>query len=588
MNVRSAKDIKRLRTALDASVKALAPFRKNRMEALKEYVGAHYGDMGCVNEVPMNILALAVMIYARNMFARSPKVLCTTAHTELKWRATNFQAGINHLLRKIEYKRHMDLAIVNAMFSIGIVKIGMNGAGSVEIDGVAVEVGEPYARCVDLDDWVHDTCARTWDEISFCGNRYRVPLEYAQNFENFDPKERAKLKATRKNDYRGEEDYAETLGKSNATDNDEYADYVELWDLWLPRENTLITLSAEGGEVPLQVQEWAGPSKGPFKILTFIDVPNCIMPVPPCAHWIDLHQLINSLMRKLGKQAKREKQLTLVRPGGEKDGERVLAASDGEMIKTDDPKNIGEVRYGGPDQQTMLFMLQAKDQASWIAGNLDSLGGLAPQAETLGAERLLAQNASRQMAEMQDRAFEFAHATISDLGWWLWTDPFIELPLTVRIPGTEMEFPDTFGPEDRQGDYLDYNLAIDPYSMQDSSPAEKLRTLSTFMQTFGLPLIPAMNAEGFALNVEQFFRLYAKYANMDDLDQLLTFQRMPQAQPTQPAMVSAPKPAVTTRIENRISRPGATRSGKDALMAMAVSGQGMQPKEAGALSRPMV
>lgn len=594
MNPTKAKDLKRLRMALTASRRTLEPFRANRMAALQQYVGKHYGCNGSDHEVPMNILALAVMIYARNMFARTPHVMVNTDYLALKWRATNFELAMNKLLPDIAFKRQMDLCIVNSMFSMGIMKVALAGAGSVPIDDMVYEYGRPYAKAVDLDDWVHDTCARSWDEISFCGNRYRIPLAKARELDIFDKAEREKLVKTEKNSYFEDADSerVEKLGKGDSYDVDEYEDYVELWDLWLPRDGVVVTLPVQGGDKPLATVEWTGPDRGPYHLLSFLDVPNNIMPVPPCAHWLDLHNLINSLWRKLAQQARREKQVTLVRPGGEEDGKRILEANDGEMIKSDDPKNVGEARYGGPDQQTMMFAMQAKLQASYLAGNLDTLGGLSPQSETLGGERLLAQNASRQMAEMQDRVVEFNRNVIRDLGEWLWTDQFIEMPLTRRIEGTELELHTTFGPEDRQGDFLDYNLDIDPYSLQDTSPPEKLKNLMELVNGMALPLLPLMQQQGQGLNIEQVFRLYAKYTNMgSDLDQILTFMAPPQPEPSQSGAPvtpprSAPKPAVTKRIEERISRPGATQKGEEAIMGKMMAGMtGTQPKEAAVAGR---
>jgi len=590
MNPGSTKDIKRLRQAIGASRKTLATFREKRLELLKDFVGSHYGDGGTRHEMPLNVLALAAMVYGRQLFAKCPRVMVRTPHKELKWRATNFELLISHTLGVLGFKPQMDAVVMNALFGVGLMKVGLAGAGTVNIGGQEIEYGQPYAKSVDLDDWVHDTAAKSWDEIAYCGNRYRVPLAYAQSYASFDPEVRASLKPTYRYAYDEEGARAESLGGGDERTTDEYEDYVELWDIWIPREGLVVTLPVEGGDRPLSAVKWEGPREGPYKVLSFIPVPNNLMPVAPAAHWKDLNNLVNSLMRKLSRQAERQKEVGLARPGGGDDADRVVASNDGEVIRSDDPKNVGMMRFGGPDQATLLFMLQAKSQLSWLAGNLDSMGGLSPQADTLGQERLLQENSSRQLAEMQSRVVQFVKDVVHDIGWWVWTDKLSIVPLTKKIQGTSIEVQAYFRPEDRKGQFLDYNMDIDPYSMRDTSPGERLQAIIQFV-TQMLPLLPIMQQEGFAPNIEAFFRLYSKYSNTEEIDDLLTFQRQPQ--PIAAGVVntgssspaSAPKPAETTRTERRISMPGASRQGTDALMGMMMSGQGIQPNEAAAVGR---
>lgn len=582
------RDVKRLRTALDASRTSLRPHREGRLDLFKDFVGHYYGDGGLKKDMPVNAMAIAPMVYGRNLFARTPRVMVRTPHKELKWRANNLELLIGQNLKLMGFKPQMDAVIMNALFGMGVMKIGLTGAGTVNIGGQEIEYGQAYAKSVDFDDWVHDTAARTWEEIAFCGNRYRIPLEFAKAYEGFDEKVRKDLRLTSKHDYRQDGDRAEELGTGDEPqhERDEYEDYVELWDIWLPREGLLLTLPADGGETPLATVEWQGPRDGPYHTLGFIPVPNNIMPVAPASHWKDLNDLLNSLMRKLAKQAINMKEVTLVRPGGGDDAQRIEAANDGDIIRSDDPTQIGAVKYRGPDQATLLFALQVKTLENWMMGNLDAISGLSAQAETLGQEKLIQESSSRQLAEMQSRVTEFVRVVTKDVAWWVWTDERAVVPLTQKIPGTDLEVQTYFRPEDRKGQFLDYNLDIDPYSMREATPGERLAAIERFVQQM-LPLLPVMQQEGFELNLEAFSRLYAKYANVPEVDDLLSFHRQPN--PNQAGMVlpstagTVPKPAQTERIERRISMPGASRQGSDAIMGMMLSGQGVQQSEAASM-----
>ena len=78
---------------------------------------------------------------------------------------------------------------------------------------------------------------------------------------------------------------------------------VELRDIWLPREQLIITVETGKLGPSLRVLEWDGPHSGPYRFLRFNEVPGNTMPLPPVALWRDLHDLANVLFRKLGLQS---------------------------------------------------------------------------------------------------------------------------------------------------------------------------------------------------------------------------------------------------------------------------------------------
>ena len=580
-----------MRRACTAARKALEPFRTKRNELLQLYLSNHYGSGATKTEQPLNLLALAAGIYSRALFARSPQVTVRTAQSAWKARGVNLELALNQLLPRILFKQEMNTVVLNSLFGCGLMKVGIAGEGDVEVEGETYTMGQPYAMSVDPDDWVHDTCARAWHELGFCGSRSRMPLGFAKEYEGFDKKTREELTPTHKGrpSYADgdQQDRAEWLGRSDyGGEEDEYEDLVEVWDFWLPHEKLVVTLPVRGGDTPLAVVEWKGPPEGPYHMLGLLDNPAGIMPISPLGDLKDLHVSENSLLRKLLRQATREKEIGLV-PGGSKDDAlRMTRSADGEFIRQDVPGAIQKMRLGGPDQATLMFSLQLKDLFSWKAGNLDTQGGLSPQAGTLGQEKLLAEATSAQTAEWQDRVGTFVKRVIRGLGYWLWTDPISETRLTKRFPGTDVEIETLWTPDQRQGEYENYEVDIEPYSMRDQSPVEKLRGLTEFIQNFALPMAPMMQASGVGLNIEAMFKTFAKLGRLPELLDMLTFQAAAEQQPMggpqgPPSMPEPGKPPVTRRIEERISTPGSTRRGSDALMGQMLANMGgIQPAEA--------
>ena len=553
----------KLRRAVDYSRRQLQPFRQQRYEVIRQYVGFHYSDDGASDRVPVNLLELAINIYTQQMAARIPQVLVSTSFRQLKPSAANFELALNHLLKEIKFGETTRMAVVDALFSLGIIKTGLERRSSVEIDGYLHDVGQPFADMISLDNWVHDTTATRLDQCQFMGDRYRLPLELVKESKAF--KNTDSLQATVKTAYNEDGDSkAESLSHGAQVDPDEYKEHVELWDIWLPLENLLITIPAEGEGKPLRVIDWDGPETGPYHLLSFSPVPGNIMPLAPSGLWMDLHDLANRLFRKLGRQAERQKTVLGIQSGAEDDGNRIIKANDGETLRMDNPDRAREYRFGGIDQPSLAFLLQVKDLFVYLGGNLDSLGGLSPMADTLGQDQLLAQNASKRVADMQDRVIAFTKEVIGALGFYLWTDPLINLPLTKRVPGMEeLSIPVTFDAESREGDFLDYNIEIEPYSMQHQSPQMKLQTLVQVFQQFIAPFAPMMAEQGIGITQPSG-----------------RFEKTMVGQPPQ-------KMGGTTRhISERVNRPGATRSGKDAALMQTLLGGNPQQAELAAIRRP--
>lgn len=583
-------DIKKLRKALTASRKALAPFREIRKKIVREFVGKWYSDNGAPRRVPNNVLAQAILIHERSLFARNPKVMCSTPYPALKPAAATLEISLNNLLGEIDFASQGRFLVRDALFGLAVMKVGIAQSGEVDIDGSVYPVGEPYAKVVDLDDWVHDTCARTKDEISFCGNRYRVPLDWAKNNPLYDEKARSKLTATHKDEYgsgeESEERVSEIAGEKR-TDKDEYQQYVELWDIWLPYEQKIVTFSAAGtGDEVLQIIDWVGPRNGPYTILDFISVPDSLMPVAPAGHWMDLHLLINSLYRKLARQAEREKQITTFPRGNDADAKKVTDASDGEAVAIDMPIPPAEVRYGGADQMTMLFSQSMEQTVNKLAGNLESLGGLGAQADTLGQDQLISASASKQIQEMQDRVIEVMRKIIEDLAWWHYTDQMKEISANHDV-GADISVQSVLTPEERaEADFVLYNINIDGFSMRGVSPQEKLQSIQSYCQATQMFLATAQGVAplGKMPNIDLWNKMWAKYANCTEIEDLWIAQaplQMAEPQPEQPP--DPAKPAVTTRNYVRKSVPGSSRKGNQGILNQMTMTGNVQPSEKSAL-----
>ena len=568
-----------LKEAIRWSRQKMGPFLDQRSNRLKKYLGKNYGSEGSALHQPVNLMELAVNIYQQNLAAQAPRALATTPYRTLKPKAYKLSLGLNHLIKEIDFEWTIQMAVLEGLLSMGIIKVGLNNTAQVEIGGYLHDYGQPFADLVTLDDFVCDMSAKKKEMWQFCGNRYSMLLEDAKQIY---PKKYHDALASAIVDDAGDESKVR------------YQKIIHLWELWLPHDNKIVTMTESDKDVTgavINEFEWEGPETGPYHILNYSDVPNQTIGLAPAATWEDLNELANKLFRKLSDQATRQKTILGVRAGGGADANRVIKCSDGDTINLDDPKNVSEFSFGGIDQTTLAFFLQVRDIYSYLAGNLDALGGLSAQSDTVGQDTLLTQSASQRMQRMTRQTANFTTKVIEDLGFYLWYDPMIVLPLVKPLPASGIEVPLSFGPADREGDYYEYNIKIEPYSMQHQSPAARLQSLRTVLAEMIMPLSQMMQQQGVTVDMQKLMDIVGRYGDLDELKEILIYSNPElygqQQQPVQtPGGPTGTKPAQTTRRYERVNRPGATRSGKDQVLSQLMLGGNAQNSEKQALTRP--
>jgi hypothetical protein len=369
---------------------------------------------------------------------------------------------------------------------------------------------------------------------------------------------------------------AVSVGESG--EPEEYRERVELLELWLPDDGAVLTVPWQGPFRPVKpIVEWDGPVSGPYRRLCYWTVPGQTMPLSPVSNLYDLHELANHMMNKAARQAERQKTIVVVGPGAENDGTRIVTAKDGQVLRVDNPELSQEIKFGGAEQVTLAMALTAKDMFSYQAGNLETLGGLGPQAPTATQERMLAQSSSLRISAMQNKVIEFTTCCLRDLAWYIYTDPFREYQVQHQIPGTDLRAPVSFGPEDRGADFFNFNFEILPYSMQYKTPQERLGQIMQIVTQVLLPM-------GVPLNAPELLKLIGRYGDLPELEDVIDMQGDLTGEAAQDER--GRRPNVTHRTNERISRPGATNQGRDRALAETLLGRQAQPAELASVLRP--
>ena len=545
----------------------------------------YYSDDAAQRPVHVNLMELAAQVYERNLSARPPQALVLTRNRELRPVGVKYERMLNEQLIKNRIHTQIQRCVKQALFSVGICKVGVEPSGEVDVHGYSFAQTEPYVRSVLLDDWVHDMSARHMEEVAYCGHRYRMRLSEAKKNKQFKKSVRDELRPEENYNFNenGGDERIGTLASGSSRVETALEDTIELWEIWLPHERKLVTLSPMEGQPPLRVVDWDGPDRhlGPFHMLWFNEVDGNTMPLAPAMLWQGLHQIVNGLYRKLERQANRVKHIGVTRGADAGDAERIRQTSDGEIVAVDNPDAVQEKSFGGIDQRNFAFMLQSRDLFSWLAGNLDALGGLGPQSETVGQDKLLFAAANQRIAGMQDKVMEFTRDLIRDFGYHLWQDPWQTYPGTVEFEGIRpLEMQVT--PEERRGHSVyEHEVQIEAYSMQHQSPGERLQTINQIVQGIVVPAMPLLQQQGMELNMTALMDIYSKYANLPELKDIV--QQQAKA-PMESMGGDSPgsdrnrprQSPVTSRENVRVNRPGAAsrQNADSSMISQLMSGTG--------------
>ncbi|KKL57258.1 hypothetical protein LCGC14_2237230, partial [marine sediment metagenome] len=180
----------RLTESIDWSNKMLATPRKNRLEAIQQYVGYHYMKDGSQKRVIVPFLKMAIDIHVRLLAARSPRALFSTMQQDLKWTAANLELAVNQIPPEIKFEITLKQLVLEALFGVSVAKVGLHSVGEI----LGHEYGAPFVDVISLDDLVIDMAAKHIDHVQYMGNDYWLNYEDVMESETFKGKGRSELK----------------------------------------------------------------------------------------------------------------------------------------------------------------------------------------------------------------------------------------------------------------------------------------------------------------------------------------------------------------------------------------------------------
>lgn len=589
--------IKRLHDQIAMAEKELETFREQNRERQSLYAGHGYGVNEEDVDTPLNVYNLALRVYQRRLISGDPKVNVRSRSPKGRIEAYELSLASEQLFREIKLKDTLKEVVHQALESVGIVKVAVTPSGLDESLGFLHDAEQPFCDPILLENFAYDTNAKRWEEIDWCGDRYRLPLDDLLNDPMWDQEVVAtmdKSKTRQDEDLRqspGEES-VQRMGVEDSVFSDDLRQYVTVWDIWLPREKLLITIPDGRGGV-LRAVRWEGPENGPYHLLCFDPMPGNIMPVAPGGHLATMARLLNRAIRKLGNQLDRQKTNPTITPAAANAGDdkTIQDAEDGQVLQLMDPKNTGEVRSGGIDQQSYAFTQGLLSLYNYLGGNFNTIGGLTSDAETASQQEMELRGANGLIEELEDKFTTFLKGVVTDLAWYIYSEP-AEKPdgrgvkprkFMKTVPGTDWETEVTWTAERRSRPFFLFEFDVDPFSIHNQSPQQRLRMimdiLPRMMQLAQAKMVFAQ--VGDELDTEGIWRLIARYGGITELSEFLRSSGLPiTAEPkSMDRMPSGNMPGTPREyIRRNVSSGGGPTQGpgQQALEMMLASGNGNQ------------
>lgn len=558
---------------------SLEKFRENRLAMIRLDAGADWSENAARLRRPYNGISLYKQVMRRALINQTPRVMLSTWKKEHKPTVRTAQEWANRQFKKVKLGEHLDRAITDALFWMGVMKVGVTTPVDSERKGFTTWAGEVFAESVDPDDFGFDMRARVYEECTHVFHRYSAGVEVANR--QFGLRGENKLEGEPAHEY--DEDGNERVGMvARGWDGghaDPYRERADMWEVWVPHMNALVTFRSSGGGLPggeddfVEAREYVGPYCGPYTIFGFIPVPGQLPPKGPIADQIGLDVTVNSMLRKLIRQAERFKQLDLFSGQADEDMKKIREADDGETVQCSRPNDIKPWMSTPPNPQLFALMLQFKQLHNQVCGNLEVIAGLARQAGTAAQESQLNANAVATVDAMQRVSVSRTSKVMEDMLWYWWHDRTGEMNDYYRLDSDPNEGVfRTVGPEERSGlKWEDLECQVDPYSMVSDTPANRLQHIRSLVN-MAIPIAPFLSQQGTMLDAQFWLKKEGEYANNPDVVELFKLGEPQESGEGEPDQLG--QSPVTSRTYTRKSESEATQDGEERDMIQKMMGAG--------------
>ena len=280
MNLKDKQTRKHLMDMVDHSRTKLDHVRNSRRKLLDRAKGSEWFSSD--ERMPINQMAQQEWALIRHLAGGDPKALVLPGDTEMEASAYEQTLAINATAQRLNLKRKFRRLVQHALYGIGICRIGMVRSKNVPIRDIAPEldeegeigIGSLEMQVISLESWVHDCQADNLEELEFCGHAYWVDKDDIDQYLPGVKKADLELEEKRWIDEHGHEMAGAISRGVDGEGQAGFRDKYWLWDLWIPRENVIVTTPVNGNGSIANVRPWRSRPGGPYLFLYYHELPD--------------------------------------------------------------------------------------------------------------------------------------------------------------------------------------------------------------------------------------------------------------------------------------------------------------------------
>lgn len=480
-------DPRTVQNAVKKGFDRMKTYRNMRATFIKAFCGQYFRETrGLTGDVPINLLFSTIRAYVPNLVMQPPINEISTEIVAHKEYAELLSFGLNNLQKQLKLKDVLREWIVNAIFAMGILETGLATSDNlIHFEDIDIDPGQIFTANVDLDSFVIDPNCTALDLALFTGHIIRCPRARLHEVSDLDHDLINRLPKGLTETVAEKDKRVEELSKPNINNYEmqDIEDYVEVVKLFVPESNSVIYIPdprVTTFDEFIGVKDFYGPKTGPYSYLKLSPpVPNNPLPVAPVGVWYDLHHMTNRVFKKLMEQVDAQKDVILYEPQLADIMQDLIDAGNLETVACTNPKGINTVSLGGQNNMNVEMAGQLQIWYNYIAGNPEQMAGIQQRSKTATQAEIMQANSNVTLGDMRNIIYDETAGVSKNQAWYMYTDPFINAPLTKRETGGEV-IQLWLTPEQRRGTFFEYVFKIRQRSMTKLDPQIRSKRIAEF------------------------------------------------------------------------------------------------------------
>ena len=180
MNLNDKQDRRHLLDLVEHSRTKLDDVREARRKLLNRTKGSEWFPSD--ERTPINQMAQQEWALVQHLAGGDPRALVLPGGTGMEAIAYEQTLAVNAVAQRVNLRRKFRRLVQDALYGIGICRIGMVRGRNMPIREIAPEldeegevgIGTLEVQVISLESWVHDCQADCLEEREFCGHAYWV------------------------------------------------------------------------------------------------------------------------------------------------------------------------------------------------------------------------------------------------------------------------------------------------------------------------------------------------------------------------------------------------------------------------------